>query len=128
MIVGGAALLHTSWILNSFYGFRLESTSCWSGRVCRDPDDGAHPDAMWPKTPVIGAWVQLATSEHEDADVVFLVATGPGQAAGLGLLIAGLVMRLVDPPVGADHSSSGSFTIAPTATADGIGLSLDSRF
>lgn len=113
LVIAGAVSLGAGWVSNGLIGALSGYRSCiFSG--CTSGFDPAWDAARVASfVPLIGPWVQLALIPNTDNGwPIWLPINGLLQAAGLGMLIAGLVIDGDAPPpvailpsVGHDHAT-----------------------
>lgn len=87
LVAGGATTLGTLWTVSFIAAIALDKEGSSSG----DPN---FDDMYWPMfIPVVGPFITIGTADSSGTGAAILGLDGAMQAAGLGLMIAGLVSK-----------------------------------
>lgn len=133
LLIGGAAALGGGYVFNVgaglFAGINVDFCIRWfASSTCPDTPD----DDRWGEfralsaIPVVGPWLQLAAMpEPFDRDNwgPYVLAMGLIQAAGVGLLIAGLIVELEEAAADEDE-----VFVIPRVSANELGVALAGSF
>ncbi|MBW2465588.1 MAG: hypothetical protein JRH11_28340 [Deltaproteobacteria bacterium] len=104
-----------------FYGPDLDSGDCTL-------DSPGNSTVGWSYVPVLGPWVRLATAGNDSWASAFFLATGVAQTVGLGLVVAGIIMKVRNARDARVRSRADQLTLSPILTPTEVGVSLRSSF